>query len=141
VDEALRCLHTVAADRRVHWLALLSLCGAYLQGGLVNLVDFPGAMAEMRHFGLVPEAAFAVAVIVLELGAAALVLSGRWRWLGALALAGFTVAASFVANRFWQAPPEQAVQLATAFFEHLGLAGAFALVACRDLARGAAVPA
>ena len=38
----------------VRWLALLALCGAYLQGGLVKLMDFNGAQAEMAHFGLQP---------------------------------------------------------------------------------------
>ena len=36
-----------------------------------------GAVAEMAHFGLHPAAPLALAVIVLELGASALVLSGR----------------------------------------------------------------
>lgn len=46
----------------------------------------------------------AAAVIVLELGASLMILSGRLRWLGALALALFTVAATFMANAFWQVP-------------------------------------
>jgi uncharacterized membrane protein YphA (DoxX/SURF4 family) len=119
--------------RWVRWLALLLLCGAYIQGGLVKLFDFPGAVAEMEHFGLTPAVPMAIATIVLELGAAALILLGRWRWLGALALAVFTVAATFMANRFWSAPPEARFMLANAFFEHLGLAGAFVLVAWEDL--------
>jgi uncharacterized membrane protein YphA (DoxX/SURF4 family) len=121
--------------RWVRWVALLLLCGAYIQGGLVKLFDFPGAVAEMEHFGLTPAVPMAVATIVLELGAAALILLGRWRWLGALALAVFTVAATFMANRFWSAPPEARFMLANAFFEHLGLAGAFVLVAWEDLRR------
>lgn len=119
--------------RWVRWAALLLLCGAYIQGGLVKLFDFPGAVAEMEHFGLTPAVPMAIATIVLELGAAAMILLGRWRWLGALALAGFTVAATFLANRFWSAPPEAQFMLANAFFEHLGLAGAFLLVAWEDL--------
>lgn len=119
----------------VRWVALLLLCGAYIQGGLVKLFDFPGAVAEMEHFGLTPAVPMAVATIVLELGAAALILLGRWRWLGALALAVFTIAATFMANRFWSAPPEARFMLANAFFEHLGLAGAFVLVAWEDLRR------
>jgi uncharacterized membrane protein YphA (DoxX/SURF4 family) len=121
--------------RWVRWVALLLLCGAYIQGGLVKLFDFPGAVAEMEHFGLTPAVPMAVATIVLELGAAALILLGRWRWLGALALAVFTIAATFMANRFWSAPPEARFMLANAFFEHLGLAGAFVLVAWEDLRR------
>ena len=117
----------------LRWIALLLLCAAYLQGGLVKLFDFPGAVAEMQHFGLAPAAPLAAATIVLELGASVMILLGRWRWLGALALAAFTLAATFMANRFWSAPPEARFMLANAFFEHLGLVGAFVLVACEDL--------
>ncbi|WP_454742438.1 DoxX family protein [Cupriavidus necator] len=117
----------------LRWLALLLLCAAYLQGGLVKLADFPGAIAEMQHFGLSPAAPMAIATIVLELGACAMILLGWHRWLGALALAGFTLAATFVANRFWQAPPDARFMMANAFFEHLGLVGGFLLVAWHDL--------
>ncbi|WP_268640553.1 DoxX family membrane protein, partial [Escherichia coli] len=41
----------------------------------------------MSHFGLQPAALFAVLVTLLELAASALILSGFYRWLGALALA------------------------------------------------------
>ena len=122
----------------IRWIALLLLCAAYLQGGLQKAFDFPGAMAEMKHFGLAPEAPLAVAVIVLELGAAALILTGRLRWLGALALGGFTLMATFVALRFWEMPAGHERFMATnSFFEHLGLVGGFLLVAWHDLKEGA----
>lgn len=117
----------------VRWLALLAICSAYLQGGLVKLLDFPGAIAEMQHFGLSPAAPMAMAVIVLELGASLLILSGRLRWLGALALALFTFAATFMANRFWQVPVAERGMVMNGFFEHLGLAGALVYVAWHDL--------
>ncbi|CAJ96723.1 putative membrane protein YphA, DoxX/SURF4 family [Cupriavidus necator] len=117
----------------LRWLALLALSAPYLQGGLVKAADFGAAIAEMQHFGLAPAAPLAAAVIVLELGAAALMLSGRLRWLGALALAVFTLLATFVANRFWQAPPDARFGQANAFFEHIALAGGLCLVAWEDL--------
>ncbi|VTU41179.1 DoxX [Variovorax sp. PBS-H4] len=117
----------------LRWIALLLLCAAYLQGGLQKALDFPSAVAEMNHFGLSPAAPLAIAVIVLELGAAALILAGRLRWLGALALALFTLMATFVALRFWEMPPGQGrFMAANAFFEHLGLVGGFVLVAWHD---------
>ena len=123
--------------RWLHWVALLLLCAAYLQGGLVKLVNFSGAVAEMQHFGLSPAAPMAAATIALELGASAMILLGLWRWLGALALAGLTLAATFMANSFWSAPPDAQFAMANAFFEHLGLVGGFLLVAWDDLrARG-----
>ncbi|MFC5606266.1 DoxX family protein [Variovorax soli] len=122
----------------IRWIALLLLCAAYLQGGLQKAFDFPGAMAEMNHFGLSPAAPLAVAVIVLELGAAALILTGRLRWLGALALGGFTLMATFVALRFWEMPAgHERFMAANSFFEHLGLVGGFLLVAWHDLKEGA----
>lgn len=115
-------------------VALLLLCAAYLQGGLNKVMDFNAALAEMNHFGMSPAGPLAVAVIVLELGASALILTGFGRWLGALALAAFTLMATFVALRFWEMPvgPER-FMAANSFFEHLGLVGGFLLVAWHDL--------
>src|SRR4029453_8333754 len=71
---------------RVHWVALLGLCAAYLQGGIVKATDFSGATAELNNFGLAPVAPLAIAVIALELGASIMILAGFYRWLAALAL-------------------------------------------------------
>lgn len=118
----------------VRFIAYLGLCAAYLQGGLVKLTDFPGAVAEMTHFGLNPPVLFAVLVIVLELVASAMILTGCLRWLGAFALGGFTILATAMALRFWELPvgPER-FMAANSFFEHLGLVGGFLLVAWLDL--------
>lgn len=118
----------------VRWIALLGLCAAYIQGGLTKAFDFPGALAEMAHFGLMPAAPFAVLVIVLEIVASLMILSGRLRWLGALALALFTLGATFMANRFWEMVPPERFGATNSFFEHLGLIGGFLLVAWHDLA-------
>ena len=117
----------------VRWVALLGLCAAYLQGGIQKALDFGGAMAETTHFGLAPAGPITLATIVVELGAALLILSGFYRWLGALMLAVFTLMATFVANRFWDASGSERFMLANAFFEHLGLVGGFLLVAWYDL--------
>lgn len=118
----------------LRWIALLLLCAAYLQGGLNKALDFGSAIAEMNHFGVSPAAPMAVAVIVLELGASVLILTGFYRWLGALALGAFTLFATFVALRFWQMPVgQERFMAANAFFEHLGLVGGFVLVAWHDL--------
>jgi uncharacterized membrane protein YphA (DoxX/SURF4 family) len=117
----------------VRWFALLCLCAAYLQGGLVKAFDFRGALAEMTHFGLQPAAPFAVIVIVLELGASAMILTGIGRWFGALSLGGFTLMATFMANRFWEMAPPERFGAANSFFEHIGLCGGFLLVAWYDL--------
>jgi len=117
----------------VRWLALLFLCAAYLQGGINKATDFAGAIAEMNHFGLAPAAPLAAATIVFELGASLMILTGFYRWLGALGLAAFTLMATFVANRFWEMAMPERFMAANAFFEHWGLIGGFLLVAWHDL--------
>lgn len=114
----------------VHFLALLALCSAYIQGPLIKIFDFGGAIAEMDHFGLYPAPFFAVGVIVFELSMSALILTGFYRRAAALALALFTFAATFIALRFWELPAGMERSMAmNGFFEHLGLVGAFVLVA------------
>ncbi|KGE02264.1 DoxX family protein [Rhizobium sp. YS-1r] len=130
-------LAEIVAAPAIRTAALLALCAAYIQGPLTKIFDFNGALAEMEHFGLHPAAAFAVVVIVFELTASAMVVSGFLRWAGALALAGFTLLATLIALRFWELPPGMDRMMATnAFFEHLGLAGAFVIVAAIDLTKG-----
>jgi len=126
-------LRSLMTSRGVHALALLCLCAAYLQGAVDKAADFPAAVAEMRHFGLAPAAPLAAAVALFEAVAAVMVIGGWHRWLGALGLAGFTVAASLVANRFWELAAPDRMMAANAFFEHWGLAGGFLLVAWYDL--------
>lgn len=123
-----------SGGRVIRFIAYTGLCAAYVQGGIVKLWDFPGAVAEMSHFGLTPAPLFAVLVIALELAASAMILTGRLRWLGASALAAFTLLATFIALRYWELPAgQQRWMAANAFYEHLGLVGGFMLVAWLDL--------
>lgn len=119
-------------ESALHWLALLGLCAAYLQGGVNKLLDFPAAVQEMQHFGLTPAPLLAGSTIVLELGASLMILTGRWRGLAATLLACFTVAATFLANRYWTLEPPLRDGVANAFYEHLGLVGGFVLVAVQE---------
>lgn len=120
-------------SRVIRALALLGLCAAYLQGGLQKIMDFPGAVAEAQHFDLPLAPAAAIATIVTELTGCLLILSGYYRWIGALWLAGFTLLATFVANRFWELPLPDRFGVENVFFEHLGLTGGLLLVAYLDL--------
>lgn len=135
-SEVTRVAAAVTANPILHFIALLGLCAAYLQGGIDKLADFNGAIAEAQHFGLYPAAPIAIATIITEFAAPALILTGFYRWLGAWSLAGFTLIAMLVANRFWELPMPDRFMVENAFFEHLGLVGGFLLVAWQDLKRG-----
>lgn len=133
VDRLAGAMASVVATPPVHFIALLGLCAAYIQGGLTKLVDFNAAVVETQGFGIPFAAAATAATIVTELAGSALILTGIYRWLGALWLAGFTLFATFVANRFWEIQPPERFMIENGFFEHLGLIGGFLLVAWLDL--------
>ena len=133
LDRTVRTVDTLFVTRPVFFIALLGLCAAYIQGGLVKLLDFNAAVAETQSFGLPFAAAATAATIVTELAGSALILTGIYRWLGALWLAGFTLFATFAANRFWEMQPPQRFMVENSFFEHLGLIGGFLLIAWLDL--------
>jgi uncharacterized membrane protein YphA (DoxX/SURF4 family) len=131
---AIEDIASLFATPLVYWIALIGLCAAYLQGGIVKATAFTGAITEMERFGLAPAIPLAIAVILLELGASVMILTGFYRWLGALALGGFTLTATLIALRFWELPRGQERSVAAnTFFEHLGLVGGFLLVAWHDL--------
>lgn len=114
----------------VAFAARLLLVSAYIVGGVAKLSDWPGAVAEQSHFGLAPPALWAALTIAVEFIGPALILSGRLVWLGAGMLGVFTFFAALVANAFWGMPAGPERFMATnAFFEHMGLVGAFVLMA------------
>jgi uncharacterized membrane protein YphA (DoxX/SURF4 family) len=133
LDRLAGAIGSLVATRPVHFIALLGLCAAYIQGGLTKLIAFNAAVAETQGFGLPFAAAATAATIVTELAGSALILTGIYRWLGALWLAGFTMFATFLANRFWEMQPPQRFMVENSFFEHLGLIGGFLLIAWLDL--------
>jgi len=115
-------------DWRWTWpLARVGLTSAYWIGGLSKLFNFTDAVAEQAHFGLNPPALFAVLTIIVELAGSALVISGRWLWLGAGALAVFTALATLVAHPFWTMAGHERFLATNAFFEHLGLIAGFVI--------------
>lgn len=126
-------LATFATHRIVEWLALLALCSAYIQGGLTKVLAFDGAIEEMHRFGLQPAALFAGTSITFELGASILILTGFFRWAGALLLAIFTLIVMLIVNRFWSIDAAHRLTAENGFFEHLGLVGGFLVVAWLDL--------
>jgi uncharacterized membrane protein YphA (DoxX/SURF4 family) len=111
----------------------IALVSAFLIGGTQKLIDFPGAIAEQAHFGLQPAWLWAAAAIVVELGGSALVIVGRWVWLGAGGLGVLTAVAMLTANDFWAQTGHDRFLAVNAFFEHLGLIAGLVLVSILSL--------
>jgi transmembrane protein len=99
------------------------MASAYLISGVTKAFDFPSAMDEVRTLsGLEPAGLFAVIVIAVQLGGSLLLIrGGRFAWIGAGLLAGFTLIATFLAHDFWSATGPALIRSMTTFFEHVGL--------------------
>jgi uncharacterized membrane protein YphA (DoxX/SURF4 family) len=111
----------------------VALASAFLIGGIQKLVNFDGAIAEQAHFGLQPGWLWAAAAVVVELGGSALVILGRWVWLGAGGLGVLTAVAMLTANDFWTKADHDRFIAMNAFFEHLGLIAGLVLVSVLSL--------
>lgn len=110
-------------------LARLALTCPYWISAIVKLGDFPAAVAEQAHFGLQPPEPWAALTIVVQLLGSALVVGGRWVWLGAGALGVFTAAATVIAHAFWNLQGAERFHATNTFLEHVALIAGLVLAA------------
>ena len=123
-------LNTLLQSRVYYTLATALLTYIFWWSGLSKIFDFSGAMAEMEHFGLHPAALFAAATIALQvLGSLAIISASRWAWLGAGALAVFTLSTIPLAHRFWEMEGMVAFLEKALVQEHVSLIGGLAVAA------------
>ena len=61
--------------------------------GLTKLGDWSNTILTMARFHLSPPAPYAVATILVQLLGSVALIVGPYRWLGAIALSGFTARA------------------------------------------------
>jgi len=110
--------------------ARLLLTLPFWSSGVAKLLDPAGALAEAHHFELKPAALVVVATIVVQIAGSALLVLGRWAWLGAGALGIFTAWATIIAHPFWAiADPVQRFHERNTFLEHAGLIGGLIVAA------------
>ncbi|HEX5739309.1 MAG TPA: DoxX family protein [Hydrogenophaga sp.] len=114
-------------------LALVSrllMAALFLPAGLGKIGGFEGTAGYIASVGLpMPALGAAVAIAVEVLGAVALILGLGTRW-AALALAVFTLVASFFFHNFWAMPAEQQMMQQLMFMKNIAVVGGLlALVA------------
>ncbi|MDX3905420.1 MAG: DoxX family protein [Pigmentiphaga sp.] len=116
-------------SRALLLLARIVLTFVFWGSGLSKLIDFQGGMAEMSHFGLEPAWLFNVLTIVVQIGGSLLIIFNRAAWLGAGALAVFTVLTIPIAHPFWQLQGETAKHEMLVVFEHVTVIGGLIVAA------------
>ena len=113
-------------------IARLCLAAVFLYSGVDKLWHWRASIEEVRSDGLPWPAAFAGATVFTQLVGGCLVATGLFAWLGALLLAGFTVAATLVGHRFWLRRGSEFAHELTTSLEHVAIVGGLLLLSVID---------
>ena len=113
------------------WLiGRLVLGGLFLMSGIEKLSGVDQFAASLAKNGIPDQFAPMLAwlgALVETIGGLCIVLGLATSW-ASLALIAFTIAAAFIAHRFWQAAPDARMMQTAHFEKNMMIAGAFCLL-------------
>ncbi len=101
----------------------------FLPAGIGKIGGFAGTVGYIGSVGLPLPQLAAVLSIVVEVGGGLALLAGYGTRLAALALALFTLVATFVFHNFWAMPPEQVMMQQLMFFKNIAVVGGLLVLA------------
>lgn len=104
------------------------MAAIFVSSGLQKIGGFAGTAGYIASKGLPLPEVGAVIAIVVEVGAGiALILGFKARW-AAVALAVFTLAATFLFHNFWTYPADQQFMQMLMFWKNLAMTGGLLFV-------------
>lgn len=111
------------------------VCAPFWLSGIDKLLDVNATAREMADIGLTHPELVAFAVIVVQLGGSLLSVFARGvaAAAGALALAAFTLIATWVAHAFWTLHGHERIGEMNIFIEHIAIVFGLALAAWTHL--------
>jgi putative oxidoreductase len=107
----------------------LLLALVFLPAGISKVTGFAGMVGYTASVGMpLPQVATAIALVIEIVGGIALIVGFGTRW-AALALAFFTLVASFFFHNYWTLPADQQMIQQLMFFKNIGLVGGLLVLA------------
>lgn len=103
--------------------ARLLLAALFLPAGIAKITGFAGTVGYIESVGLPMATLAAIAAIVLEVAGGIALIIGFGTRFAALALAFFTLVASFIFHAYWAVPADQAYVTQLLFFKNIAVAG------------------
>lgn len=101
----------------------------FVPAGISKISGFAGTVGYIGSVGLPAPTLAAIIAIVLEVGGGLAILFGFGTRLAALALAVFTLVASFFFHAYWGAPADQAFVQQLMFFKNIAVVGGLLMLA------------
>ncbi len=100
----------------------------FIMSGISKITGFAGTAGRMTSKGLPVPEVLLIASIVIELGAAAMIVLGfKARW-GAAALFLWMIPVTLVFHNYWTYPAAEQQMQSIMFFKNLGLMGGMLLI-------------
>ncbi len=107
----------------------LLLALLFLPAGISKVAGFAGTTGYIASKGLpLPELGVVIA-IVMEIGGSLALIAGLKTRIAALALAVFTLVATFVFHNFWGVPADQAMVQQLMFYKNIAVVGGLLVLA------------
>jgi len=121
--------HAGSSSPAVLLLARIFIAALFLVAGTRKLLTYAGTVGYLTKLGFPAADAFAVAAIVIEIGAGLMLLAGwRTRW-AAWLLIVFVAVATAMAHRFWEFDAAQLSNQLNHFLKNLAVIGGLLFVA------------
>ena len=117
-----------ASSDALSLIGRIFLAVIFLVSGFGKIGGFEGLIGAIASKGFPMPQVFAVATIIIEVGAGLMLVFGwKARW-AAFLLAAFTAIVTFFFHNFWAAPEAQKYMEQITFMKNLALIGGFLLV-------------
>lgn len=101
----------------------------FLPAGISKIAGFAGTVGYIGSKGLPMPALGAVIAIIVEVGGSLALISGFGTRMAALALAVFTLVATFFFHNFWGVPADQAMVQQLMFYKNIAVVGGLLVLA------------
>ncbi len=125
----MKIVDKILDSRTTALIGRVLLCSMYLQS-LYDKANWQRALGEMTHFGLEPAGLYALATVAVQIVGVILIIWGRYAWLGAGALAIFTLLTIPIAHHFWTITGMPRTLEIYVVYEHISVVGGLILAAC-----------
>jgi putative oxidoreductase len=101
----------------------------FVLAGFSKIGGFAGTAGYIASVGLPAASLLAALTIVLEVGGGLAIMFGFFTRWAAIALAGFTLLASFIFHAYWNLPADQQMMQQLMFMKNLSVTGGLLVLA------------
>lgn len=95
----------------------------FLPAGIMKITGFEGTVGYIASVGLPLATLGAVVAIIVEVAGSAALITGYGTRIAALAMAVFTLVASFFFHNYWSVPADQQMVQQLMFFKNIAIVG------------------